>query len=123
MKSFINNMHIEKMNSISVGGIKYPRKNNFLMESPVEATQYQSLSHISRIFCTRIDALSKIHTCNTCMEYYLGIRTTISSDGFICSCCCKENHGYLFSKWNNMDLGDQPLVMSILTQVEEMLIS
>jgi hypothetical protein len=93
------------------------------MESPVEPTQYQSLSHISRTFCTRIDALSKIHTCNTCMESYLGIRTTISSDGFICSCCCKENHGHLFSKWNNMDPGDQPLVLSILTQVEEMLIS
>ena len=33
-----------------------------------------------------------------------------------------ENHGHLFSKWNNMDPRDQALVLSILIQVEEMLI-
>jgi hypothetical protein len=101
---------------------KRSKEKQLFMESPVETTQYQSLAHISKTFCTRIDAFSKINTCNTCMESYLGIRTTISSDGFICSCCCMENHGHLFSKWNNMDPRDQALVLSILTQVEEMLI-
>ena len=93
------------------------------MDFPFEPTQHQSLAHITQTLCTHINALSKIHTCNTCMESYPRIRTTISLDGFICFRCHKETNFHLFSKWNNMDPGEQPLVLSIFTQVEEMFIA
>jgi predicted Fe-S protein YdhL (DUF1289 family) len=57
------------------------------------------------------------------MESYPGIPTRPSPNGHICTRCHRENNGHRFSKWNNMDPGDQPTVLSILTQVEEMLIA
>jgi hypothetical protein len=88
------------------------------MEFLVERTQHQSLVDIAKTLCTCMDDLSKIRSCNTCMESYLGICTTILFDGFICSRCRMETNDQLFSKWNNVDPGDQPLVLSILTKVE-----
>ena len=57
------------------------------------------------------------------MESYLYISTQPSLNGPICNRCHIETNVHHFSKWNNMDLGAQPIVLSILTQVEEMLIS
>eukprot|EP01018_Ginkgo_biloba_P038592 Gb_30228 [translate_table: standard] len=44
-------------------------------------------------------------------------------EGPKCSRCKHEKHGNRFSLSNNMDSGDQPFVLRILTQVEEMLIA
>ena len=63
-----------------------------------------------------------MHTCTTCMESYLGILTHPSLNVHIWNQCHRETNGYRFSKWNNMDLGEQPIVLSIHTQIEEMLI-
>ena len=57
------------------------------------------------------------------MESYPGISTHPSPNGHICTHCHRENNGHHFSKWNNMDPDDQPIVLSILTQVKGMLIA
>ena len=64
-----------------------------------------------------------MHTCTTCMESYPGIVTHPSSTRHIFHRCQTEINGHRFSKWNNMDPGAQPNVLSILTQVEEMIIA
>jgi hypothetical protein len=73
------------------------KKKHLSMEFPVEPTQHQYLSHIAQTFHTHIDAFSKTHTYNTCMESYPRIHTTISPNGFICFHFCNETNGHLFS--------------------------
>ena len=80
-------------------------------------------THATQYFQKQIDALSIIHTCTTCMDSYPGISTHPYINGPICNQCHKETNGHRFSKWNNMDPGTQPIVLSILTQVEEMIIA
>ena len=85
--------------------------------------EHQGHTHATQSFQTQIDALSIIHTCTTCMESYLGISIHPSLNGPICNRCHRETNGHRFSKWNNMDPDTQPTILSILTQVEEMLIT
>jgi hypothetical protein len=93
------------------------------VELPKHVLQPQPHTQDFHSFRKRIDSLSNIHTCTTCMESYHGIPTHPSPNGHICTCFHRENNGHCFSKRNNMDPGDQPTVLSILTQVEEMLIA
>ena len=64
-----------------------------------------------------------IEMCHVCHESYPGIKVVKVSDGSICQRCKNERGSHHFSKWNNMDPGDQPKVLKVLTQVEEMLIA
>ena len=64
-----------------------------------------------------------MHTCTTCMESYPGIVTHPSSTRHIFHRYQRKISGHQFSKWNNMDPDSQPNVLSILTQIEEMLIA
>ena len=80
--------------------------------------EHQGHTHATQYFRKWIDALPIIHTCTTCMESYPGISTHPSLNGIICNRCHRETNGHHFSKWNNMDPGTQPTVLSILTKVE-----
>ena len=56
-------------------------------------------------------------------ESYPGISTKKIHGAYACSHCILERKGHHFSLENNMNLGIQPPVLAVLTQVEEMLIS
>ena len=64
-----------------------------------------------------------MHVCLICKECYHSTVTKIFHGAYSCSHCILEQKGHLFSLENNMDLGNQPVVLLVLTQVEEMLIS
>ena len=70
-----------------------------------------------------MDQLDDLHVCSICNECYPGIATKKFHGAYICSHCILERKGHRFSLENNMDLGIQPHVLAVLTQVEEMLIS
>ena len=70
-----------------------------------------------------MDQLADMHVCSICKECYPGIVTKKLHGAYACSCCILEQKGHLFSLENNMDLGNQPAVLAVLTQVEEMLIN
>ncbi|XP_057822398.2 uncharacterized protein LOC131034818 [Cryptomeria japonica] len=74
-------------------------------------------------FRSTLDKLSKFSTCLVCMEKYPGIKTRQQNGINTCYRCTSEKNGHRFSKWNNMDPGEQPHCLQILTQVEEMLIA
>ena len=54
-----------------------------------------------------------MHTCTTCMESHPSIPTHPSLNGHIWNRFHREIDGHRFSKWNNMDHGDKPIVLSI----------
>eukprot|EP01018_Ginkgo_biloba_P035772 Gb_33711 [translate_table: standard] len=76
-----------------------------------------------RAFRSRIDNLSIVQMCHVCNECYVGIKVFQTQDGPKCARCKSERGAHRFSMWNNMDPKEQPHVLAVLTQVEEMLIS
>ena len=70
-----------------------------------------------------MDQLCDMHVCSICKQCYPGIVMKKIHDAYTCSHCILERKGHRFSLENNMDLGIQPPVLAVLTQVEEMLIS
>ncbi|XP_059064700.1 uncharacterized protein LOC131856792 [Cryptomeria japonica] len=74
-------------------------------------------------FCARIDSLSTLQMCSICEERYIGMVVQRSHPTIICSRCFSERGIHHFSLANNLDPGEQPLVLKKLTQVEEMLIA
>jgi len=82
-----------------------------------------NISQAHQCFRLRLDKLQSIHVCSICKESYPGLHFHFLNGQHTCSRCYSEKNGHRFSLWNNMDPGEQPLVLSILTQVEEMLIS
>ena len=74
-------------------------------------------------FRSRIDNLHIVQMCHLCKESYPGIEVVRGIEGPICKRCKSERGSHCFSHWNNMDPGEQPHVLKILTQVEEMLIA
>ena len=74
-------------------------------------------------FRSRIDNLSIIQMCHLCKESYPGIEVVRGIEGPICKRCKNEKGCNRFSHWNNMYPSEQPRVLGILTQVEEMLIA
>lgn len=64
-----------------------------------------------------------MHMCQVCDECYPGIQVIRWHDGPICKICRGEKGAHRFSHFNNMDLGEKPEVLIVLTQVEEMLIA
>ncbi|XP_059076419.1 uncharacterized protein LOC131875765 [Cryptomeria japonica] len=77
----------------------------------------------SNKFRSKLDNLSNMSTCLVCMERYPNIKTK-KYDGITTSHrCTLENNGHRFSKWNNMDLDQQPICLQRLSQIEGMLIA
>lgn len=74
-------------------------------------------------FRRRIDNLSQLQTCCVCKEKYIGMIVRSNQPNVICSRCYGEKGIHRFSIANNMDPGEQPFVLKILSQVEEMLIA
>ena len=81
------------------------------------------ISQTNQCFRLKLDNLHSIHVCFICKESYPGLHFRYLNGEHTCSRCCSEKNAHRFSLWNNMYPGEQPLVLSILTQVEEMLIS
>ena len=81
-----------------------------------------NISQAHQCFRLRLDKLQSIHVCSICKESYPGLHFRFLNGQHTYSRCYSEKNGHRFSLWNNMDPGEQPLVLSILTQVEEMLI-
>ena len=61
--------------------------------------------------------------CNVFHESYHGMNAFRQDEGLVCVRCRQECGIHHFSRDNNMNPGKQPLILSILTQVEEMLIA
>eukprot|EP01018_Ginkgo_biloba_P011228 Gb_05719 [translate_table: standard] len=76
-----------------------------------------------RAFRSQIDNLSVVQMCHVCNECYVGIKVFQTQDGPKCARCKSESGAHRFSVWNNMDPKEQPHVLAVLTQVEEMLIA
>ncbi|XP_057860503.1 uncharacterized protein LOC131069166 [Cryptomeria japonica] len=74
-------------------------------------------------FRSKIDVLSNLEICNICKESYPGMLSHSSCKTPTCRRCINEKGVHRFSLHNNMDPGDQPIMLKILTQVEEMLIA
>ncbi|XP_059068991.1 uncharacterized protein LOC131859365 [Cryptomeria japonica] len=91
------------------------------MQSPSPFSQNYYIA--SNKFCSKLDSLSNMSTCSTCMERYPGIKTKKCDGITTCYRCTLENNGHRFSKWNNMDPDKQPICLQRLSQIEEMLIS
>ena len=70
-----------------------------------------------------MDQLADMHVYSICKECYPGIVTKKFHEAYTCSGCILERKGHHFSLENNMDPGNQPTILVVLTQVEEMLIS
>ena len=70
-----------------------------------------------------MDQLANMHVCSICKECYPGIVKKKFHDAYSCSRCILERKGHRFSFENNMDPDIQPPILTVLTQVEEMLIS
>ena len=70
-----------------------------------------------------MDQIVDMNVCSICNECYPGIATQKFYGAYGFYRCILEIKGHRFSLENNMDLGIQPLVLAVLTQVEEMVIS
>ncbi|GLJ15036.1 hypothetical protein SUGI_0245580 [Cryptomeria japonica] len=86
---------------------------------------FSSIEYIEALktFRARIDSLSTLQTCSICKEIYIGMVVRRSHPTIIYSRCFSERGIHRFSSANNLDPGEQPLVLKKLTQVEEMLIA
>ena len=84
---------------------------------------FQQISPIHQAFCAQIDKLSIVQMCNVCHESYLGITSFKQDEGPICVRFRQECDIHRFSQDTNMNPSKQPILLSILTQVEEMLIA
>ena len=60
--------------------------------------------------------------CYIFQESYLSMKVARVPEGPICHQCRQEKNEHQFSASNNMDPGPQPLELSNITQIEEMLI-
>lgn len=61
--------------------------------------------------------------CRVCNECYPSIQVVRLHEGPICKRCKSEKGAHRFSHFNNMNPGDHPKVLRVLTQVEETLIA
>ena len=74
-------------------------------------------------FHDRIDWLGEFQRCHVCHESYVGIQVFRTNTGPMCMHCRREGTNHKFSTRNHMDLGTQPDVLRVLTEVEEMFIA
>ena len=81
------------------------------------------MSPFYQAFHVEIDKLSIVQMCYVCLESYPGIVVFRRDEGPICVICRKEHDIHCFSQDSNMNPHKQPTVLSILTQVEEILIA
>ena len=70
-----------------------------------------------------MDQLVDMNVCSICKECYPGIVTKKFHGAYACSRCILKQKGHWFSLENNMDSGNQPIFLPVLTQVEEIIIS
>ena len=70
-----------------------------------------------------MDQLADMHVYSICKECYPGIVRKNFHGAYTCSRCILELKAHHFSLEKDMDPGNQPAVFTVLTQVEEMLIS
>ena len=89
-------------------------KQQPLLHFPIGTLQYHGHPHSTQSFYKKIDSLCSMHTCTTCMESHPSIPTHPSLNGHIFNRFHREIDGHRFSKWNNMDHSDKPIVLSIL---------
>ena len=93
------------------------------LPSPVPNPLNNHLNDAHQRFRKKMDQLADMHVCSICKECYPGIVTKKFHEAYTCSHCILERKGHRFSLENNMDPGNQPTVLAVLTQGEEMLIS
>lgn len=79
--------------------------------------------NVHKNFRSRVDSLSPVYMCHVCKEFYPSIQVVILHEGSICKICECEKGAHHFSHFNNMDPSEQPKVLRVLTQVEEILIA
>ena len=97
--------------------------------NPSTSTSTTSISTIPHLhdahycFCASLDKLSLMHFCSICKESYTGMKTKLLNGITSCFRCALTKSTYRFPLSNNMEPRPQPNVLSILTQIEVMLIA
>ena len=76
------------------------------------------LNDAHQCFHKKMDQLADMNVCSICKESYPGIATKKFHGVYACSHCILERKGHRFSLENNMDPGNQPTALVVLTQVE-----
>jgi hypothetical protein len=84
---------------------------------------FKRMTPFHKKFCAEIDKLSIVKMCHICHESYPRINVCKGFEGPIFHRCKQERGSHHFSRWNNMDPGEQPQVLLVLTQVEEIIIA
>jgi ATP-dependent DNA helicase PIF1 len=102
--------------TLPIGGQHDPMPNGHIQFHP-------RMIAVHKKFRAKIDNLSIAQMCHVFHESYPGIQVLMGSEGPICKRCKQERGSHRFSQWNHMDPGEQPHVLRVLTQVEEMLIA
>ena len=85
------------------------------LPSPVPNPLNNHLNDAHQHFRKKMDQLADMNVCSICKECYPGIVTKKIHGAYACSCCILERKGHHFSLENNMDLGNQPTILAVLT--------
>ena len=93
------------------------------LPSPMLNRSNTCLDDAHQRFCKNMDQLADVNVYSIWNECYPIIETKKFHGAYRRSRCILERKGNHFSLENNMDLGNQPTVLAVLTRVEEMLIS
>lgn len=83
----------------------------------------EQMVDVHKKFQLRIDNLFDVHMCHVCNECYPVTQVVRFHKETICKICMSGKGAHRFSHFNNMDPGEQPEVLRVLTQGEEMLIA
>ena len=83
----------------------------------------ENMIAVHKIFQEKIDSFLVIKMCQICQESYPRIQVLRDSEGLVSRRCKNERGSHRFSGYNNMDPGEKPHILRVLTQVEEMLIA
>ena len=104
--------------------ISLPEPSNIpSLPSPMLNPSNSYLNNAHQRFHKKMDQLANMHVFSICKECYPSIVTKNFHEAYAYSRCILERKGHHFSLENNMDPRNQPAVLAVLTQVEEMLIS
>ena len=64
-----------------------------------------------------------VRVCHICQQSYPEIHVVRYSEGPVYKRCKSERGAHRFCQYNNMDPSEQPHILRVLTQVEEILIA
>ena len=89
--------------------------NTASLPSPVPNPLNNHFNDAHQRFRKKMDQLADMHVCSICKECYPGIVTKKTHGAYAYYRCILERKGHRFSLENNMDPGNQQIVLAVLT--------